>query len=69
MKIEIYVRDINGKRECLCFDNEEEFSSTDFYNYDDDNYEILMVVQGGHCIYSALNNDRIYFEDLIGYFA
>ena len=36
--------------------------------YDDENYEILMVEWGNYCIYSALGNERIYMEDLIGFF-
>jgi len=69
MPINIFIRDINGKREFLIFKNEDEFNEFNWNNYDDDNYQILLVTYGSHCIYSALNSNQIYFEDLIGFFA
>lgn len=67
--IVILFRDINGKRFHKVFENVVGFQSYDWNEYDDENYEILMVEWGKHCIYNALNNDRIYLEDLIGFFA
>ena len=73
MKVEIYLRNINGRKEYYCFDSEEEFvevmSDFDEYGYTVDDFELLMVVWGEHCIYSALTDKAIDMEDLIGFFA
>lgn len=73
MKVEIYLRNINGRKEHYCFDNEEEFveAMSDFneYGYTVDDFELLMVVWGEYCIYNALVNEAIDMEDLIGFFA
>ena len=37
--------------------------------FNDEDYEILMVDWGKYCIYNALSNDAINLEDLIGFFA
>lgn len=67
--ITILFRDINGKRFHMAFENVVEFRSFDWSQYDDENYEILMVEWGRYCIYNALSNDRIVVGDLIGFFA
>lgn len=67
--IVIHFRDINGKRFHKVIQNVEDFHSYDWSWFDDENYEILMVEWGKHCIYNALANKRIYLEDLIGFFA
>ena len=67
--IVIHFRDINGKRFHKVILNVEDFHSYDWSWFDDENYEILMVEWGKHCIYNALANKRIYLEDLIGFFA
>lgn len=73
MKVEIYIRNINGRKEYYCFDSEEEFveamNDSNEYVYDVDDFELLMVVWGEHCIYNALVNEAIDMEDLIGFFA
>jgi hypothetical protein len=69
MAIKICLRDINGKRENFYFTSEDYFNQYDWSWYDDENYEILMVEYGNHCIYNALTNKKIYLEDLIGFFA
>ena len=73
MKVEVYIRDINGVRNCNRFDSEDDFveAMNDFeeYGYTVDDFEILMVVWGEHCIYSALTDKAIDIEDLIGFFA
>ena len=69
--IEIYVRDINGKRMIWKFNNTDDFMK--FYHESadalDEGYEIQVVVYDGHCIYSGLANDHINFADLCGFFA
>lgn len=73
MKVEIYLRNINGIKERICFNSEEEFieamSDFDEYGYTVDDFELLMVVWGEYCIYSALTDKAIDMEDLIGFFA
>ena len=69
MDIKVFLRDLNGKRYCLSFQNESDFNEFDWSDYDVDNYEILMVTWGEHCIYNSLSHKRLYFEDLIGFFA
>lgn len=67
--IVIHFRDINGKRFHKAIRNVEDFHSYDWSWFDDENYEILMVQWGVHCIYNSLTNDAIYLEDLVGFFA
>ena len=67
--IVIHFRDINGNRFHKVWQNVTEFQNFDWDEYDDENYQILLVEWGKHCIYNALSNERIYLEDLIGYFA
>lgn len=72
-KIVIALRDLNGKRYSLQFDNVVALQNFDWEelgeNYEED-YEILLVIWGEHCIYSGLGNaEGLYFDDLIGFFA
>jgi hypothetical protein len=67
--IVVHFRDINGKRFHKVWRDVTEFQSFNWDEYDDDNYEILLVEWGKHCIYNALSNERICLEDLIGFFA
>ena len=67
--IEIFLRDINGKKERLFFRNDSDFNAFNWEDYDDENYEILLVFLDGCCIYSGLTHEGIYFEELIGFFA
>lgn len=63
----IFFRDSNGKRSLLQGNASaiyEKLMSSDLY----DN-EILLVTYDNICIYSALANDPIDIEDLIGFFA
>lgn len=65
----ITIRDTNGKREDLRYENVSDFNSN-FQPLDDEDYEILMVIWGDYCVYSALQSENgIYFEDLAGFFA
>lgn len=69
MEIKIFLRDINGKRSCLVFKNETDFNNRfNSKEYDTDNYEIMMVTWGEHCVFSALVHETLYFEELIGFF-
>lgn len=67
--IEIYIRDINGKRMTRYFRNISEFNRADWSWFDDENYEIQMVVWREHCIYNSLVNEKLYLADLVGFFA
>lgn len=67
--IQIFIRDINGKRINRSFLSESEFNRSDWSWYDDDNYEIQMVLFYGHCIYNSLAHNKINFDDLRGFFA
>lgn len=68
--IEIYTRDINGKRNNITFS-----SWDDVYSYIDRNIndleeeEILLITYDDICIYSQLGNTPIDWEDVIGFFA
>lgn len=69
-EIKILIRNLNGKRLQLNFDNVTHFQNFDWDNseFDDDNYEILIVTIENICVYSQLQSDKITFEDLIGFF-
>ena len=67
--IDIFIRDINGKRFRRHFLGETQFIEYDWSWFDDETYEIQAVVWYGHCIYNSLVNDKINFEDLRGFFA
>ena len=69
-KITIVTRDINGKRLALEFANEAAVLGWIDNGYLDEDDEILIVAQGGICLYSALgNNIPLYIDDLTGFFA
>ena len=68
-EIVIIVRDINGKRIQINIRNVNDFKEYDWSWYDDENYQILFVVWGKHCIYNGLINEKLYLEELIGFFA
>ena len=65
----VHFRDINGYRFSKIFKNVATFQEFNWEEYDDENYEILLVEWGQHCIYNALSNERVYIEELIGFFA
>lgn len=67
--IVIYLRDVNGRRVNLEFPILESIRGFDWTQIDDDNYEILMVLWEGQCIYCALTDEAICIEDLVGFFA
>lgn len=69
--IKILLRDINGNRSEIIFDGIDIFNNFNLVDagYNDENYEILIVILGDICIYSQLQSNKIYFEDLIGFFA
>lgn len=69
--IKILLRDINGKRSEIIFDGIDIFNDFNLLTagYNDENYEILIVLWGDICIYSQLQSNKISFEDLIGFFA
>ena len=69
-KIEILIRDINGKRETLQFENAVDFQNNfPIQDWNDEEIEILMVTFGNHCLYAGLGNETLYAEQLIGFFA
>jgi C4-type Zn-finger protein len=68
-KITIVIRDINGKRDVITFDNES--SVLDWVNSDGlwEEYEILIVSQGNFCLFSALSSaNALTIDDLTGFF-
>lgn len=67
--IDILFRDIHGRRLEMHFQSANAFRNYDWSAFNDEDYEILMVEWGKHCIYNALSNDVIDLEDLIGFFA
>jgi len=71
--VKIYIRDCNGKRCVMEYKSPEAFVecyNNDGSDFDDELYEILMVVYDGVCVFSGLmSGNRIIFEDLIGFFA
>lgn len=66
--IDILVRDINGKRGTICRLSRSEIIDAIKEDISDDD-EILLVMQDGMCIYSALGSDHsITKDDLTGFF-
>ena len=69
-KITIVTRDVNGKRSVVEFDNEAAVLRWINDGYLDEEDEILIVAQGGICLYSALGTDYpLSIDDLTGFFA
>lgn len=67
--ISITVRDINGKRDTVYRRFQSEIIDAIKEDISDDD-EILLVMQDGTCIYSALGSDHpITKDDLTGFFA
>lgn len=69
-KITILYRDINGKK--LTVEFVTEYDVLDWINkgFLDEDDEILLVIQCGVCIYSALGSDRsLNIDELTGFFA
>lgn len=71
--VTIYIRDINGKRQVLTIPDIsfvcefiENHINPDVTTGEE---EILMVYVDGTCIYSALGNDPITWDDIKGFFA
>lgn len=68
--IEIYTRDINGKRNNITFSSLDDVYSYINANIDDlEEEEILLITYDNMCIYSQLGNTFIDWEDVIGFFA
>ena len=67
--IDILFRDIHGRRFEVRFQSADAFRNYGWNEFNDEDYEILMVEWGKYCIYNALSNDAINLEDLIGFFA
>ena len=67
--IDILFRDIHGRRFEVRFQSADAFRNYGWSEFNDEDYEILMVEWGKYCIYNALSNDTINLEDLIGFFA
>lgn len=68
--ISVVLRDINGKRTEQTFRGVNGFQQYDWSHHADD--EILLVVWGEHCVYSALADssiDGISIDELTGFFA
>ena len=63
----IIFRDSNGKRSLLQGNASAIYEK--LVNPDLDDNEILLVTYDNICVYSALSNDPIDIEDLIGFFA
>lgn len=69
-KITIVFRDINGKRMIVEFDNEAAVLRYVSQGLLDEEDEVLIVAQGGICLYSALGADYpLSLDDLTGFFA
>jgi hypothetical protein len=69
-KITIVTRDINGKRSIVEFDNESAVLRWLNAGSLDEEDEVLIVAQGGICLYSALSAQYPLTEDdLAGFFA
>ena len=68
-KIIIVVRDVNGKRDVIEFDNEYavyEWAWSGKFTVED---EILIIAQGNLCLYSALMSDYVLTAyDLMSFF-
>lgn len=68
-RINMFLRDTNGKRFSVWLQDVEAFHSHDWSWFNDESYEILLVEWGRHCIYNALTDDPIVLEDLVSFFA
>lgn len=67
--ITIVLRDVNGNRCRWSFLNEEQACKACLESLTDED-EILVVAQGGVCLYSALNHDHtLSVGDLAAFFA
>lgn len=66
--VTIILRDVNGKRYRWSFKNEQQAYKACCEDISEED-EILVVVQDGVCVYSALQSDAITAEDLVGFFA
>lgn len=68
-EIVILVRDINGKRTEMRFENQDALISSDLKNCSNED-EILIVLWDGKCIYNQLSSAySILWEDIIAFFA
>ena len=69
MPVKVYLRDFYGKRFVLEWESEEIFMTDNLSEYDNaDIYQILLVEWGNNCLFNALVNEFITFEDLRGFF-
>ena len=66
--VEIYVRDINGKRDFYRLDWQYSSDFIDLSKTSEDE-EILLILFNGTCIYSQLTSGPITWEDVVGFFA
>lgn len=66
--VEIYTRDINGKRDYWQVDWQNGNAFIDLAKTSEDE-EILFILFNGTCIYSQLANGPIDWEDVVGFFA
>lgn len=64
----IVLRDVNGKRYRWSFQNEQQAYKACVKDITEED-EILIVIQDGVCVYSALQSNPITAEDLVGFFA
>ena len=71
--VHILVRDCNGKRQTISFDNAAacvaELSSEDQTVIDCENDEILLVALGDMVLYCQLTGGGLDVEDIVGFFA
>lgn len=68
MEVKFVCRDINGKQ-CVFVADWDYVYGYVTKNMDDlEDYEILLVTVDGTCIYSALSNPPIIWDDITGYF-
>lgn len=67
-EVTIITRDINGQRltHYMTWDKVCNYINVGLDKIEDD--EILAVFVDGACVYSALGNDRITWEDILGFF-
>lgn len=67
--VEIHTRDVNGKRQCHRIPDISQVCEyvEELENRDEE--EILMVFVCDSCVYSALGNEPITWDDIIGFFA
>lgn len=70
-QVKIFMRDANGRRYTMMMPWEDvnvELVEQRTAGEISDEDEILLVLVGGTCIYSALTNDPITLDDLTGFF-